>query len=232
MKLETAKFNCRAEELPVIGGFLHGSMGRDLVDITAVYPDMDAAYLGLFKSKVKAVDELVNPVKLTKQLKLLTDSMYKNIDSIRPLMLNLEGYVKRASGLTVGVKDFGIKEVRKCIGNKDAEGLDMKLKVLLENITENMAALTAKGYTATKKTELEDLKANIKADNLKQQELIEERSTNVKNNMGVLNDLWVTMQDVMDAGKRVMKASDLSKVDDYTFTKLKTKVRAETKKKE
>lgn len=227
MALEKPTFSCKIEELPVIAGYLSGSLTRDLVMMTNKYPAMDATYVTTYNGKIAAVDALINPVKETKELKLLTDKLYKDVAKVRPMMLDLEGYVVRAVDMTVLPKDFGISQVRKCIDNGDVEGLDMKLKIVLQNITDNMSKLTAQGYTAAKKTALADLKKAIKDANIAQQAIVEARSTRVNNNMGVLNDLHKMMKDLMDAGKRVMKENDASKVDDYTFAKLKKKVRNE-----
>ena len=135
----------RIGELPTVATFLRESLVRDLADFTAYIPDFDGAYVAALNTKIVDVDAIVNPKKLTGELKLMTERIAINEYSLQELMSKLEGYVKRAAGLTVSVKDFGIKEVRVNYAQDDQEGLDSALGYLLQNITDNFLALKTKG---------------------------------------------------------------------------------------
>lgn len=224
------KFRIRIEEMPVIGKFLYDSYNRDEADFAAYSPDFNAAYKTNFAEKLDAVENIVNPKKLIAELKKITKGMYANIEKLRPIMNNLEGYVNRVDeeDLTILPEDFGIKPVRDNISNKDQEELLENLKVVLQNVDDNLAALQAKGWDDEQDTELRDLRDSIKDDNAAQNLKMDEREAKVQANMGTLNELWVIMSDVMDTGRvRLYKFKNPEKAGDYTLDKLKNRIRQE-----
>lgn len=226
------KFNLRIEEMPVIGKFLYDSFERDFADFEEYSPDFNNAYKTAFEGKVEAVEDIVNPKKLIAELKKITQAMYKNIDSLRPIMNKLEGYANRVDpeDLTILAKDFGIKPVRDKISNKDQEALLENLKVVLQNVDDNLSALQAKGWTPAQDTQLRDKRQQIFDANAAQNLKMDAREAKVEENIPILNDLWATMQDVMDAGRvRLYKLTNKEKAGDYTLSKLKNRVRQEKK---
>ena len=221
------KFNLKIEEMPVIGRFLLNSFDRDFADFQNYSPDFDDAYRNNFKNQVEAVENIVNPKKLMGELKKITDGLYANIESLRPVMNKLEGYVKRvdANDLTMMPGDFGIKQVRDKIANKDQEALLENLKVVIEHIDNNLAPLQAKGWDNAQDAQLREKRIQIKNANEAQNMKIDERQAMVQSNMDTLNALWVMMQDVMDAGRlRLYKFEDPEKAADYTLAKLKGRI--------
>ena len=232
MGMTERKFNLRIEEMPVISRFLLHSFERDLADFQAYSPDFNEAYRADFESKVEAVEAVVNPKTLIGELKKITHDLYATIDSLRPVMNRLEGYVQRATpeALTLLPEDFGIKPVRAKITSKDQEGLLETLKVVVANIDANLTELQARGWDDTQDTELREKQAQIKAANEAQEIKLSERKAMVQDNMETLNALWVLMQDVADTGRvRLYKFDNPQKAADYTFTKLKKKVRQDYK---
>jgi hypothetical protein len=225
-------FNLRVEEVPVLGGFIKNSFIRDQKDFTAYSPDFNKKYLDSYSTKLEAVESLVNPIKLTKELSVITERIYKNLVALRPLLNRLEGYTNRANGsLTIAPKDFGIKEVRAKITSRNVEAVLGTLKVLLENVDNNIDALKAKGFTDEARTEIGNLQKAIKEDNLAQNIKLDEREAHVRTNIKTLNELWEQMSDIMDSGKRIYKSIDAIKAKDYTLTILKKRMSQEGKRK-
>src|SRR3989339_229140 len=74
--------------------------------------------------------------------------MYASTEGLRSQLQLLEGYIKRAENLTILPKDFGISALRNKIAKKDQEAVIENLKVLFQNIDDNLAAIQAKGFTA------------------------------------------------------------------------------------
>lgn len=95
------------------------------------------------------------------------------------------------------------------------------------NIATNLTALTAKGFTPAQNTSLTTLKNDLKADNLAQNTKINDRNNKVIANYGKLNAFWDKIVDVSDAGKRIYKATAPNRLDDFTMTKLKSRIRQE-----
>ncbi len=223
------KIQCRIEELPVLGGFLLSSMQNPLTDFTAFSPDYNAAFITTATADLAAVEALINPKQLTAELKVITTRMYSNMNLLRGKIDLLEGYINRASGLTIGKKDFGISAVRTKNNNGDVEGLISALTFLLTNVSvpANLTALTAKGFTTAQNTALTTLKNDLKADNIAQNNKINERNNKVVANYGKLNLFWDKIADIADAGKRIYKSAAPNRVDDFTMSKLKARIRQE-----
>ncbi len=223
----TLKIKCRIEELPVLGGFLLTSMQASLADFTGYSPDYNAAFMTAANADLAVVEALINPKQLPAELKVITTRMYNNMTLLRGKIDLLEGYINRATGLTIGKKDFGISQVRKKNNNGDVEGLVNALTFLLTNVTNNTVAITAKGYTPAQNTALVTLRNDLKSDNIAQNNKVNERNNKVVANYSKLNSFWDKIADIGDAGKRIYKTLSPNKVDDFTMAKLQARIRQE-----
>lgn len=222
----------RIEELPVLAEMVARSLERDLADFSAYSPDFNAAYLEAFKAKISAVEELIHPKSMLAEQKVITERLYANIERLRDPLNRLEGYVKRTKDqLTMAVKDFGIVALRRILGKKDVEGLLDGLKVLLQNIEANLAALKSKGFTEEAFGLLENLSKEIKTDSLDQQSKINARRQLIADNAKTLNELFDQIRDVLQTGKILYKLSQPLRLEDYTLSKLRKNIRSERKKK-
>jgi len=223
------KISCRAEELPVLGSFILTSMQGSLADFTAFSPDYNAGFMTTANADLAVIEALINPKQLTKELKVITKRIYTNQTNLRSKIDFVEGYINRASGLTLDKKDFGISEVRTKNNNGDIEGLIGALNFLITNVNipANLTALTAKGFTPAQNTALTTLKDAFKNDNVAQNTKINDRNNKVIANYGKLNAFWDKIVDVSDAGKRIYKATAPNRLDDFTMTKLKARIRQE-----
>ena len=227
MTTVSLKIRCRIAELPALGDFLLSSMQAGLADFTAFSPKYDAGFIIAAQAKLDTVEALVNPKQLTAELKVITKRMYENMHLLRGKINFLEGYINRASGLTIDKKDFGIKDVRTRNNKGDIEGLVGAFAYLMGNVSNNMAALTAEGYKPGLHAELTGIVADLKADNTAQNDKMNQRNNNVTANYGVLNDFWYLIMDVSDAGRRIYKVVAPNKVDDFTMSTLKDRIRQE-----
>ena len=223
----TRKFNIRIEEMPVVGHFLLKSFETDMAHFQAYSPDFNPAYKAAFQAKLLEAENIINPQKLLAELKKITNILYSDSESLRTLLQPLEGYVKRAENLTVLPKDFGILELRKKINNKNIEGVIESLKVLFQNIDDNLPALQAKGFTNQAYDKLKAIRDNIKLQNQKQNEKISQKQSLVDENIEILNQLWDMMSNIMDAGKRIARSNPKVHPDNYTKTKLQKRVNRE-----
>ena len=229
MTQAVVKFQCRIEELPILGSFLLSSMQGSLADFTAFSPDYNAGFMTTANADLAAVEALINPKQLTKELKVITKRIYANQASLRNKIDYLEGYINRAQGLTMDKKDFGISEVRKKNNSGDIEGLISAMAYLLTNVNvaANLTAVTAKGYTTAQNTALVTLKDALKSDNILQNNKVNDRNNKVIANYAKLNAFWDKIVDIADAGKRIYKLSAPNRVDDFTMAKLKARIRQE-----
>ena len=223
--------SARIEEVPILGRFTNQNYLRDKTDFEtykpAKYVIAGPGFAAGLLAKIVTVEAVVFPKTITAQLKLVTVRIETNMNKLPQMMDRLEGYVVDAVGLTVGVKDFGISPVRKAMHRDDQEGLDGALHYLLQNITSNMGALTAQGYTAGDKTALEGLKQAILDDNVQQNNLEEQRAQLRLDNLGLINDLCKDLKGIWADGKRLYKTSNKTRTKDYTLAQLKNRIRQE-----
>lgn len=219
-------FRLRVEEVPVVGQFVFDSMERDYAKFTAYSPDFDEAYKTKYLDELNVIKDIVNPKTLIVELKKVTAILYDTIDSLRPIMTNLEGYVYRAEDdLNIIPKDFGISEVRNKINNKDQEALSNALKVVLQNIADNSTALEAKGWTVDQQNELLTKHNAIIVGNTDQNNRMNQKEALVEDNMDKLNEFWLMMTDVLKTGKILFKYESEEKTGEYTLSKLKSRIR-------
>jgi hypothetical protein len=226
MAKPTINFRARESEVPIIGQFTHDSLVTDSAAFLAYKP---TKYVALFitnlAAKILAVMGIIFPKLLTAELKVITLRMYTNVLGLRLTMNYLEGYVEDAVGLTIGVADFGIKQVRKAISSLDMEGLDAALQFLLTNIGNNMAALVAQGYTPIARAALIATKQSIFDDNPAQNAKEEERASLVVANIDVINNLGTDLKAIWKDGKHLYSITDKVKVKNYTNSQLVKRVR-------
>ena len=221
------KFYLKNEEMPVVGSFLLKSFETDMAHFQAYSPDFNPAYKAAYQAKLLEVDNIVNPRKILAELKKITDILYTDAENLRNHLQLLEGYVKRAEDLTIMPKDFGITALRKNLSRKNIEGVIEDLKVLFQNIDDNLPALQAKGFTNQAYDKLKALRDNIKLQNQKQNEKISQKQSLVDENIETLNQLWDMMSNIMDAGKRIARTNPKVQPDNYTKTKLQKRVNRE-----
>lgn len=230
---ENLIISARIEEVPILARMTQSNYVRDKGNFEAykpakyVLPAPPPDFAAALMAKIVNVEAIVFPKTITAQLKLVTLSIDENMNKLPDMMNRLEGYVVDAVGLTVGVKDFGIKQVRTMMRRDDQEGLDGALHYLLKNIGDNMGALTAQGYTAADKTALENLKQALLDANVQQNNLEEQRAQLRLDNLDVINDLCKDLMGIWADGKRLFRLSNKTKAKDYTLAQLKNRIRQE-----
>lgn len=222
----------RAEEVPIVAEFTYASVIRPIdaaafLDFSPIYT---AAYFGTLNDKIKLAVGLLNMRVRLGELKIITEKLYGDSDDLRPKLMRLGGYIDRAKdGLTVGPKDFRLKEIRKYINKKNTEKLLAELGILLSllDVETNMTALKAKGFKDRDKEDLIALEEVIRQGNVTQNLKMDEKEALVQANNQFLLELWDMTADLLDAGKRIFKYTDVEKTGDYTAAKLLKRIRHE-----
>ena len=220
------KTNCKDEELPVICKFAAFSFKRDLSDFTYYSPRFNEAYVSSFGTKITEVTELVEPKSETVQLKTITERLYATMNGLINPINRLTGYINMAyESIRVSPADFGLTLLRKGINSKDAESVIKNLHIVISNMNRNMDILAAQGLQ-TELVALFSVAANsISADKQSQYEIISNRKVLVQNNVGMLNSLFEQLTEILAIGKILYKYNDAVKLQEYTFSELKKRVR-------
>lgn len=224
MSTETKIFNCKNEELPVIGRFVLSNLKIDLPAFTAFSPEINQEYVAEFEAHTVRAENLVSTKSKMTEVKASTMRLYSTMESITDPLNRLAGYINMAK-LPITLTAFGITGARRKITSKDAEGLMHQLQAVSTNIEKNKEILLKKGLTEEAAKFFIDVRTQIAADNLLQYEVVENRKQLVQQNKQVLNELYKKIAEVCNIGKILFKNVDAVKLKQYTFSQLIKRVR-------
>lgn len=218
-------FKFRQEELPIVGEILLQMFTRDrsaFEDFSAEYND---EFLNEVSKQIKKVNDLTQAPTLTAEIKKTTEELYDCLDGITLKLDLIAAYAQRANkALIVKAADFGVKQAKKEIKRKNVEGYCAKVKVVEQNIANNLEALKARGYKVALGTEISKMTKKAYDLNLLQEEKIRLKKEMVSNNHAEFNKLWTIMADLSKTGKLIMKVNK-QKSEDYMFTHIIKQVR-------
>jgi hypothetical protein len=219
--MDVRKFNCKNEELPVIGSFLFGSMKRDILLFGSLSPKYNEEYLFKFEDKISICSALVNPKEETAEMKMITQRMYTSFVQTHNIVNTLAFYLKLAKGsVPVSAADFGITALRNKLARKDAEGVLQNLHIVIGQTQRYQMALEEKGMPKSFIDQMNALHTAIATDNVLQYEIFRKRRELVESNMNTMNDLYAQIQEICEAGKLLFKSKDPIKAQEYTFSEL------------
>jgi hypothetical protein len=218
-------YKFRQEELPIVGEILLQMFTRDrsaFEDFSAEYND---EFLKEVSNQIKKVNDLTQAPTLTAEIKKITEDLYGCLDGIIPQLDLIAAYAQRANkALSIKAADFGVKQAKKEIKRRNVEGYCAKVKVVEQNITNNLEALKARGYKEALGKELSQMAKKAYDLNLFQEEKMSEKKDLVLNNHDEFNKLWKILNDLSKTGKLIMKANK-QKSEDYMFTHIINQVR-------
>ena len=218
-------FKFRQEELPIVGEILLQMFSRDrsaFENFSAEYNDVFLTEVG---NQIKKVNDLTQAPTLTAETKKITSDLYGCVNDILPKLDLIAAYAQRANKyLIIKASDFGVKQAKKEIKRNNIEGYCTKVKVVEQNIANNLDALKLKGYTDELGVELKEITQKACDLNLIQEEKIREKKQLVADNHSEFDLLWKLLNDISKTGKLLMKA-DKQKSEDYMFTHILKQVR-------
>jgi len=218
-------FKFRQEELPVVGEILLQMFSRDRSAFENFSAEFNDEFFTAVGNQIKKVNELTQAPTLTAETKKITSDLYDCVNGIIPNLDLIAAYAHRANkALIIKSSDFGVREAKKEIKRKNIEGYCTKVKVVEQNIANNLAALKAKGYKDKLGAELNKMTQKAYDLNLVQEEKFREKKQLVANNLSEFDLLWKFLNDISKTGKLLMKA-DKQKSEDYMFTHILKLVR-------
>ena len=229
--LNLRDYNCKDEELPVICTYAVFSFKRDLADFTAFSPKFNPDYVAAFEAKIASASEIIMPRSETLDRKNITTRLYTTMEGLVDPINRVSGYLKLAQAvLSVSPADFGLTQLRKGISTKNAEGVISSLRTVSNNLKRHEAILTEQGLTPELSNRFTEASVSIANDNQKQYEILSNRKNIVQNNLGLFNEIYGQLTEVLGVGKILYKATDAVKTQEYTFSSLLKQVRNVAKK--
>lgn len=216
----------KIDEIPLVGvvtlNSFHLKIDR-FIDFSDMY---GGTYEVDCRAKIEALSEIVTTrfhidkiAKKTKDIEIEILGFYAFLD---PLEVHV-GHAK--SFLTVLVKDFGIKEVRKAIHSGDVEGMDGVLTTLVLNINSNLTALQDKGYTDVAFTGLKNLKQKVFDENVIQEGWKGDKEEAVEENMSLFMEVDAIIKDIQKTGRMLFKRESPAIAKEFTMSDVLKKIR-------
>jgi hypothetical protein len=223
---------CRLEELPFLADYARDNFLRDQADFVTHSPEYKTDFLAKFDPQLKLVEEAMATSMLIAQHKNITERITKNYDVARNWANKIENYAKKAFGDAGSqIADFGFKNLRIDLKNKNDEGLVKRLKELLQHADAHIATLQPKGFTPELRDSFKAFIDALETDIKSQSRKIDERKFLVKDNNKEYEALWEMINtDLLETGKVIYKEKNKEKVKDYTYTELIKKIRIARKK--
>lgn len=218
MSENTRLYNCKDEELPIIGKLVASSIESDLPTFTTYSPGFDDGYVTDLKQKVTTVADLIAPEEETVARKVITGRIYATLNNLTEPAGRLEGYITLAHDtLKVSPSDFGIGKLRQGIKNHDVEEVTDALHLINNQIVRYKETLQQKGLTEELIAAFTGSYTSLTTDKTEQYGILNNRKAIVQNNIATLNDLHQQITEVMKIGKILFK-NDSAKVQQYTFS--------------
>lgn len=223
--MESKKFNCKMQDIPVIAGFLLASMERDKADFISYSPMFADPFMADTRIKQAECYEIVKAADVLKLQKVVKTQIETAGTQLRVQLNKCEGYLKMAeSQLDIKVDDFGLKSIRNALSKSDMEKTISEGRTLVTNLKRNAAALSEKGLKQAGIDEMATLITEIDTLNERHNALKNDRSRAAGDNYAMLNDMWDTIGTIVAAGRAMYKGVDAIKLREYTMTNLQGRV--------
>jgi hypothetical protein len=222
------KFNCKAEEVTAIAGFVAVSLDEDFTDFQDFSPDYTPDYKQKLIAKRQVCLELEKSDISIQLLKKVTGTLVAEEQKLRLPLNKVEGYLSRgAESLDIAPDNFGIHDVRSAISRGNDEGIIANLKKLLSNVTRNQTVLEANGLKQEVVATLAASCNTIDELNNQQNKLANQRNANTDANLDQYNELWDITNAVLSDARAIYKGVDEVKLKKYTLSLLIKRVNAE-----
>ena len=219
-------FTCRFDEVAPLARLLWASYQRDQADFVDLLPDdYNKAFDGSYPAALKAVEKLVAASVQQARGMVFTAEITALYEALPQLLNHLEARVRRAEGLTVAAKKFGIREVRTARRHGDTETLADELNTLLQNMAANQPALKTKGQQPADTKKIQDLYEALVASSTSHGTNASTQRQLTHANVETVNKLEELMQHLFDDGKSLYERSDKARLKDYTYRQLLKQVR-------
>ena len=219
-------YNCKDEELPLLGGITVVNLSRDLRDFTGYSPQFNLEYVNKFEAAISTANEVIQPKSELMKQKEITTRIFNTLVLLLDASIRLGGYLKLANGsedLTPG--KFGLTLLKKQISRKDVEGVIQSLKLVIDNINMKKEMLMAQGLTEELIAIFVSAEKTLDADKRMQSAMISNRKGVILNNVSLFNGLYAELCNIMTVGKIIYRTTNSAKLQDYTFNDLKKRVR-------
>ncbi len=207
----------RLEDYPAIADFIFTSFERDLADFTAKYKTMNGDYLTAAKSANITLKSIQATQPAKQQQKDVTAELYATADSLKSKVILLKDYAQRGKIQADSLSDCVYK-----LNKRNIEGALLALRNTLPYYDQNSSKLLdmPDGFLAELSGQLNDMDTLNNAQNT----AINRSKESTANNKEAYKQVYQYITDIAKAGKLIYAKTP--KADEYTISKLQSRVRA------
>lgn len=210
------------EDYPAIGDALIASFTRDQPEFVAYYKTMDAAYIAEFENAINAVRETASVLAKTEERKGVTKQLYDLADEINRKLLFLADYSE-----DTGLETATLSAIRTKLTKRNIEGAIKDLRSILPYLQSHQSQLEAGDMPDGFLDYFPPLLPQMEAWNAEQISILSTRKALVEANTALFENAYSYISKISSRGKKIFK--NTIRKDDYTISKLLTKVRTEAK---
>ncbi|PKQ65534.1 hypothetical protein BZG02_00570 [Labilibaculum filiforme] len=216
--METIDFPFSFDEMPVAAKFLLDSYSRDMSDFNRLYPIFDEKFKNRLNEQIKRAKEYVCCGPEGVQIQNLRFGIYKRIESLNSMMLEVQDNFPVSR-----IKEFD--KIVEIIEKKDLKAI---LKVIPKFVVQLEANIPRENAEVTQTIidRILMLFQVLKLNKIELNRLLNSRGLLKEEVFRCLNNLWATMQDIMEIGQDLYKKSDPMKCVEYESNYLKMKVKS------
>ena len=211
-------FRLRIEEYVPAGTFLKTSFSRDRAELATRFSEFTPAFEAEFQDQLQKVDQLEQTLKLTKEQKKVTITLYEQADVLNSELNFLAFYFKRA-----GLDNAILSQVKRDLRVKNIEGACYKMSGLIQYVTENQAVLSSKGMAPDFTSTLITVKDSLAERNALQNEIMNIKKQLYDDNSKEYKKLYEYIATIATAAK--IMYTDTRKIDEYTVSKIISRMR-------
>lgn len=210
------------EDYPAIGDALIASFTRDQPEFVVYYKTMDVAYIAEFANAINAVRETASVLAKTEERKGVTKQLYNLADEINRKLLFLIDYSEDS-----GLETATLSAIRTKLTKRNIEGAIKDLRNILPYLQSKQSQLEEGDMPDGFLDYFPPLLPQMEAWNAEQISILSTRKALVEANAALFENAYSYISKISNRGKKIFKKT--IRKDDYTISKLLTKIRTEAK---
>lgn len=214
----TKSVKLRLEEYVPLASFLQTSFTRDRAELQETFSEFTEAYEADFVSRLETVKTLEQSLVLTQQQKAVTKELYEAARAMNK-ELNILSFQFKRSKLDTAI----MTKIKKELAKNNIEGACQKVDAVLQLLDDKRDLLQSKGMKPNYAAELKIKNDTLLQKNVMQNKLMDSRGQLTEVNTQKYKDLYEYIATISKAGKILYDG--LKKEDEYTLTKLVSKMR-------
>lgn len=216
-----AKYHLSHDEMPFVAEKILHNLKRDRKLFESHNKQFNQQFIDDFELKLKKVEQLTDPVFLSREVARLKKKLGIMVGHLRPLLNYTQQYIDAAKkDLPVEPEFFQIDTLRKNLYRKKEWRVQKSIRKLLERIAQYQPILEKKGFQQRIVTDFNILMENVHHVELELAESTHQRDMAVIKNIKTMNDLWESIELVCHHSVPILSGKHRGKLKDYDIERM------------